>query len=337
MIQYDFFKQRLDKVIQTVIDKNIIIYGCNRGGDYIRWFLEYYYSKKIKAIMDRWELLPIKTVPHLWALYYIYDKDDIIINTTPFSIPDEFTDTGENWKEVLYTKNQIINLWDVLYGNNDLGDGKEFRQITFYDWLEAEYKLDIVKTIQRKYVGTGHGYFPTDFRMIYEGIRQCGINPEYDNVLDIGSGKGSAVIALLACGFRRVGAVEYTQGIYDVLIDNLKKLEISVFENLTVKSEGVSCYLMDASQMKTELDGYNWFFMFNPFSMNVLIKVIDNICESIRRKPRKCFIFYAEPIGHQYILNTGIFECYKQVVSDFSDVSYYAYIYRSKGDLNNEN
>jgi len=327
--QYELFKKKLDERIRPLLDRNIIIYGCNKGGDYVRWFLDYHYHKKPKAIMDRWELSTIHTIPHLWALYYIYDERDIIINTTPFSIADEFQDTGEKWEDVLYADCQIINLWHVFYRQEENHQNREegYPQITFYDWLEAKYGLDIVKTIRRKHVETGHGYFPTDFRMIYEGIDSCGIHPESDRVLDIGCGKGGAVTALLASGFQSVGAVEYTGAIYEVLRDNLSKLEIPVYEKAESPLTGVSCYRMDASEMKMELDGYNWFFLFNPFSMDVVKKVIDNICESIERKPRKCFIFYAEPIGHQYILGTGVFSMYRSVMSDFSDTSYYAYIY----------
>ena len=173
MSQYDLFKSKLDKIIRPVLDKNIIIYGCDTGGGYVKWFLEYYYAKIPKAIIDRWALSPIGTIPHLWAFYYIYDENDVIINTTPFSIMDEFNDTGEDWNEVLYTDAQIIDAWDLFYSKEKykLDDKGEYPSINFYDWIETEYQLDIVSTIRRKYVQSGHGYFPTDFRMIYEGIK----------------------------------------------------------------------------------------------------------------------------------------------------------------------
>ncbi len=40
------FKEKLAQVLSPVLDKDIIIYGYNRSGDFVRWFLEYYYSKK---------------------------------------------------------------------------------------------------------------------------------------------------------------------------------------------------------------------------------------------------------------------------------------------------
>jgi len=338
MAQYDLFKDKLDRMLYPLLDRNIIIYGCNRGGDYIRWFLEYYYSKKTKVVMDRWELSHVRTIPHLWALYYIYDKNDVIINATPYKIPDEFNDTGEDWDRVLYKEDQIIDLWNLFYGKYYDGKGRleEYPQISFYDWLEAEYQLDIVGTVRRRHVQGGHGYFPTDFRMVYEGIRQYGIDAEEDCILDIGAGKGSGIFSFIACGFKKIGAVEYTDSIYQTLKSNLRKAGVSCeehdingMEQAEMSKECVICYQGDAALMKNALDVYNWFFMFNPFSQDVLRQVIDNICESIQRKPRECFIFYVEPIGHQYILGTGLFQCDRRILSDYSDVSYYGYIYRN--------
>lgn len=337
MDAYHVFREKLDHILSPLLEKNIIIYGYNRSGDFIRWFLEYYYSKKIKAFVDRWAFSPANTVLHLWCFYYIYEQEDIILNVTPYCVPDEFNDTGELWSLVKYQEEQIINLWDFIYDANLVLDS-HYPKITYYEWLEVNYNLDLTKTIRRQFVdGNGHGYFPTDFRMIHEGIGHYQINPQQDCILDIGSGKGAAVLSFLAAGFQRIGAVEYTQSIYGTLIDNLEKMgillekrKISSDTDYEIPDYTVFCYQGDAAEMKEELDRFNWFFMFNPFPKEVFDKVLKNICESHKRHPRQCHIFYAEPIGHQMILDTGIFEQSGCVKSDYSDISYYAYIYDSK-------
>ncbi len=334
------FKEKLAQVLSPVLDKDIIIYGYNRSGDFVRWFLEYYYSKKIKAFVDRWEFSPVNTVLHLWAFYYIYGENDTIINVTPYDIPSEFNDTGENWDKTKYRNSQIINLWHMFYTDEDYVPEKDCPGITFYELAENKYRLDITKTIKRQFIeGDGHGYFPTDFRMIYEGIKQYGVDPVKDSILDIGAGKGSAVFSFIAGGFKKIGAVEYTGNIYNVLIGNLNKAGIKYEEKTGVAPlqcnrilDGtIACYNCDASLMSDELDGYNWFFMFNPFPLEILEKVIGNICSSLERKPRLCHIFYAEPVGHQYILDTGIFTQSMGITAGYSDTSYYSYIYDSTG------
>ncbi len=332
---YDQFFAILDSLLRPVMDKNIIIYGC-QGGDFIRWFCERYYQKKVKAIVDRWELSPGITILHLWSFYYIYDQNDIIINTTSKQIEEEFNDTGEDWSKTGYQSDQIINLWSLIYKKNQLNesDGRKW-EISYYDWLEYKYGVDILITIKRKFVKGmhAHGYFPTEFRVFLEGISDHEFSKE-DSILDIGCGKGSGIMALLACGFQTVGAVEYTENIYQTLISNLRKMNIEYIEHMMdsdnqMVREKVNCYLGDASCLKKQLDDYNWFFLFNPFSWEVVQSVLANICNSLKEKPRKAYIFYAEPIGHKLIMDTKMFQIKKKLCSDFSCVSYYSYLYES--------
>ena len=336
---YNEFCGVLDSCLKSTLDKNIIIYGC-QGGDFVSWFYKNYYGKEIKAMVDRWALSPISTILHLWSLYYIYDENDIIINTTSKNIKNEFNDTGEDWERLKYQEKQIINLWDMIYDSAVMENRLE-PEITYFDWLEYKYDIDLLTTIKRKFV-TGmhaHGYYPTDFRIFSEGTSKFDIKEE-DAVLDIGSGKGSAVIALSACGFKHIGAVEYTEDIYRTLVSNLNKMGISTTEysvgsDAKVEIGSVNCYLGDASLMEAQLDNYNWFFLFNPFSWEIVQKVLKNICNSLKRKPRKINIFYAEPIGHHLIMDTGMFRVKAKICSDLSNVSYYSYIYeaiQAKGD-----
>lgn len=330
------FFEILSKNLINVKDKNIIIYGCNRGGDFIRWFLKQYYDISIKAFVDRWELSKVSTILHLWSFYYIYEKKDLIINVTPFNVIEEFNDTGEDWSKTSYQNNQILNLWEKIYGEKWINDRENYPQITYYDWLEYNFKgVDILDSIKRKFT-TGdesHGYFPTDFRIFVDALKDCDIN-ESDAILDIGCGKGSGVISLRAVGFGNIGGVEYTNKIFQKMDLNLNMLG---FPHTNYKSDektycyeqGIKCYCGDATLMEEELDKYNWFFLFNPFTWNVMSKVLNNICKSIKRVPRKVYIFYAEPIGHKLIMETKIFKVKKRICYDYSEVSYYSYIYES--------
>lgn len=334
-IEYKNFFNLLDKYLKGTIDKNIIIYGSNDGGDFIKWFYYKYYHVSVKAVVDRWELSTIGTVLHLWAFYYIWDENDIIINVTPQNIEDEFCDTGEEWNRTYYKKKQILNLWEMVYPHVPAGVNDGYPQITYFDWLEQQMKgVDLLNTVKRKYTAgrDAHGYFPTDFRIILDGLSGYCIREE-DAFLDIGCGKGSGIFALRAGGAKKVGAVEFTESIFNTMIQNLSLLGIP-YETLSsneISSEKTDtiCYLGDASQMKQELDKYNWFFLFNPFAECVMKRVLDNICESINRSPRNIRIFYVEPISHNMILETGRFEVEKEICNNYLNVSYYSYIYKN--------
>lgn len=333
--EYNRFFGLLDQYLNKTIDKKIIIYGSNDGGDFIKWFYLKYYHVNVKATVDRWELSTTGTILHLWGFYYIWEESDLIVNVTPYDIEKEFCDTGEKWKRTRYKKVQVLNLWKMIYPQVSVDTKEVYPQITYFDWIEQQVKgIDLLNPVKRKYT-TGrdaHGYFPTDFRIFLDGLSGYNIREE-DAFLDIGCGKGSGVLALKARGVKKVGAVEYTESIFNTMIQNLALLGMSyekIAANETSSEEkGLVCYLGDASQMEIELDKYNWFFLFNPFSECVMKKVLYNICESINRKSRTIRIFYVEPISHNTILETGKFEVEKQICNDYSNVSYYSYIYKS--------
>lgn len=333
---YKEFFSLLDNCLRETQNKNIIIYGSNEGGDFIKWFYSKYYGVQVKTVVDRWELSTVGTILHLWSFYYIYEENDIIINVTPQDIEEEFCDTGEDWKRTYYKKTQILNLWRMLYPNMSVGKKcVDYPQCTYFDWIEHRVDgVDLLNPVKRKYTAglDAHGYFPTDFRIFIDGLSEYCIQEE-DAFLDIGCGKGSGVLALKAAGVRTIGAVEYTESIFDTMIRNLSLLEIpfdKVDSNEISQNEAeIICYLGDAAQMDLELDKYNWFFLFNPFSECVMRSVLDNICKSMRRRARVLRIFYAEPISHNMILETGKFVIEKRICNDYSNVSYYSYIYRS--------
>lgn len=331
---FEEFYTLLDCLLKNSTKKNIIIYGCGRGGDFIRWFYETYYHKKIKFMMDRWAESPNDIILHLWALYYTYDENDLIINTTCYDIPSEFNDTGECWDDVEYTTENILNLWSVIY-KDPIPNSK--MEITYFDWLEYRNGINLMRTIRRKDTSgkDSHGYFPTDFRFFVDGLKKYEIDKENDMILDIGSGKGSAVFALKAVGFKKIGAVEYTENIFNVMLLNLKKAQYKSKEldiekcRWTFEGEEILCYKGDASLMKEQLDIYNWFFLFNPFSLDVAKKVINNILKSLERRHRKIRILYAEPIAHNYLLSSGRFKSTDCIVSKYGGVSYYMMIYET--------
>ena len=58
-------------------------------------------------------------------------------------------------------------------------------------------------------------------------------------------------------------------------------------------------------------------------------KVIDNILDSLKRKPRRIMIFYAEPICHQLLIDSGYFKMVQKIGSGMGGITYQANIYES--------
>lgn len=329
---------KLDKILSVTINRNIIIYGS--GGEWVQWFYKQFYGIEVKCIIDRWKVDQYEHILHLMSLYYIYDDNDVIINTNPKTKgpENEFNAIGEDWNRVKYSNNQVIDLWDYIYEDNiDKYENIEKYTVSMYDYLEVKNGIEILDTCQRKDVkGIGsHGYYPTDFRLIYEVFVESGLFNKQDIILDCGCGKGASLIGLFECGYKKLGGIEYTDYIYNILVSNMYKMGIDC---VTVKhtdvsdifNKGVVCYLGDATLLSNELDLYNVFFFFNPFSYKLFEIMFENILQSMDRIKRKVKIFYAEPMCHNLIINSGKFKYINSFGSKLGGISYNANVYISR-------
>lgn len=338
---WEEFKKRLDEVLSPIRNKNIIIYGAN--GVFLQWFCERFYNKPVKCIIDRWQNDCYAHVLHLMSLYYIWDEKDVIINVKPAELgpKEEFLAIGEDWTKVLYKEEQIINLWDILY--NDCKE-KE-RDITFYDYAEYKTDVQLLSTIRRSEVKGehAHGYYPTDYRLLYDIFMNSDSFSCEDAILDIGCGKGAGLIALWNLGFHNLGGIEYTDDVFDILTANMEKMGIpkKIYRDEHGQrwvdtgggyfaSSEVRCYHGDAAQMAEALDCYNVFYLFNPFSYYLFSKVFKHIVESIKRNPRIVKIVYAEPMCHSLILDSGYFQLEREIGMNYGGITYNANVYISK-------
>ncbi len=333
------FVKKLDSILNPTLDKQVILFGSSPSSEFLRWFYEVYYGKTIKCIVDRWASDNHDQVLHMMSLYYLYDDKDIIINTLPSKLgPElEFSNIGEDWSKTGYQKEQVIHLWDEFYDIQTMASENR-PGISYYDYLESEKGIDLLTSIRRSEVKgkSAHGYYPTDFRLIYTAFELEQIFKKDKAILDIGCGKGAGMIALQECGFHRIGGVEYTEEIYNTLIQNIQRLDFDyqklAVENASVEEPlraGIHCYLGDASSMLLQLDQFDYYFFFNPFSYELSVSVFRNIIESLKRKPRKVKVFYAEPIGHQFLLESGYFTLEKTLGDKLGGITYYANIYES--------
>jgi len=90
-----------------------------------------------------------------------------------------------------------------------------------------------------------------------------------------------------------MGGVEIHQGLLEVARANLKRGGIS----------NCRLWCCDAAAFK-DYDGFNWIFLFNPFSNLVMEQVITNLVVSAQRVPRKITLLhvnYKNPGSHEIL------------------------------------
>jgi len=144
-------------------------------------------------------------------------------------------------------------------------------------------------------------------------LRELGVGPD-DSILDLGSGKGGALLSISAFPFRRIAGLELSHEMLDIARANLERARVANVELI----QG------DASEF-TDYDGFSYIYMYNPFPCAVLRCVVDGLEASVRRTPRTLTVIYKNPRFHEEIVRNGIFA----LVRRFDHSGHPYFVYRS--------
>ncbi len=147
-----------------------------------------------------------------------------------------------------------------------------------------------------------HGVFyqPTQARTLRKVFKRTNL-PREGAFLDLGCGKGRALILAAEFGYTRIIGVEFSELLCQIAESNLL------------------CYLkrypgpVDFQVIHTDAAEYvipqdvSTLFLFNPFDEVVMASVVRNIEKSLRNHPRKLFIIYRHPLHRNLFDRSGIF------------------------------
>ncbi|HHH76449.1 MAG TPA: class I SAM-dependent methyltransferase, partial [Phycisphaerae bacterium] len=133
-----------------------------------------------------------------------------------------------------------------------------------------------------------------DFR---KAMSLISISREKDVFLDYGSGMGRAVIMAGTYPFARVLGVEVSEKLNDIASDNLQRAKKKL------KCSDIQLTCGDAGTFEVPRD-VTVVYMYNPFRNDLLVKVLDNIYESLRQRPRNLRLIFKntthfEKIAHR--------------------------------------
>ena len=150
-----------------------------------------------------------------------------------------------------------------------------------------------------------HPYEPTPYSVL-ERLADSGLIGKDDVVLDYGCGKGRVGFFLSYRTKAKTIGIEYDHRIYEKALDNQK----------TAKSK--------ADFVLTRAEGYevpadvNRCYFFNPFSVEILHKVMARIIESWYEAPREIFLFFYYPADEyiSYLMTVDELEFYDEIECD---------------------
>ncbi len=169
-------------------------------------------------------------------------------------------------------------VFDIKYGT------KTFR------WTE----LDAMHDVRSENHARGIRYEPTHQRPFHNLMRQLQFPP--DSVfVDIGCGKGRALILAAECGFSRVVGIDFSPSLCDAARDNL-----GIFQQKTDSEITFEVHALDATEYSFA-DADNVIYFYNPFDATVLDKVLDQLEVSLKSAPRTIWLIYHNPLWRDVI------------------------------------
>lgn len=118
--------------------------------------------------------------------------------------------------------------------------------------------------------------------------------------VDIGCGKGKALIIAAEQGFERIVGVDFSSELCQICQENIRR-----YRARTKNRAVIQIINQDAASLDFPADARVFYFN-NPFDAYMFRKVKDKIKESIIVHPRTCLVIYYAPI-HQYVFDSDNF------------------------------
>ena len=147
-------------------------------------------------------------------------------------------------------------------------------------------------------------YEPTPYAVL-ERLANSGLIRKKDVVLDYGCGKGRVDFFLSYQTKANTIGIEYDERIYQSAMENQK----------TVVSKGKSDFILARAEEYEVPSQVNRCYFFNPFSVELLRKVMARIIESYYENQREIFLFFYYPSEEyiSYLMTVDELEFYDEI------------------------
>ena len=152
-----------------------------------------------------------------------------------------------------------------------------------------------------------HPYEPTPYSVL-ERLADSGLIRKDDVVLDYGCGKGRVGFFLAYRTKSKTIGIEYDERIYQDALEN---------QNTAISRIKPDFVLTKAEEYEVSAE-VNRCYFFNPFSVEILHKVMARIIKSWYESPREVFLFFYYPADEyiSYLMTVDELEFYDEIECD---------------------
>jgi len=172
-------------------------------------------------------------------------------------------------------------------------------------WFDRRFGIDTLGTTRDwslRAAPFGIGYQPTKIKRLKNIFRELRINFGDYIFLDLGSGKGRALLIASEFPFKRIIGVELLSEFHLIAERNIR-----AYRSTTQKCSAIESTCCDAKLYQMPSDNMV-LFLSNPFERPIVSKVLTNLRESLQSHPREVYFVYHNPVCHDLIVRSGFLE-----------------------------
>ena len=164
------------------------------------------------------------------------------------------------------------------------------------DWFRG---LDFVTTIEPEEMGYDPKLVvrssPSGNKYLANLLKDIHVTDQ-DTIIDIGCGKGSAMLIMTKFPFSKVDGIELSSRVAEIAGKNFSRL----------KQERCHIFNCDAVTFQ-DFSSYSMIYFYNPFPAVIMRPVIRHIEQSIQNGGREVLVIYNNPACHDVIVEHGVF------------------------------
>jgi len=163
-----------------------------------------------------------------------------------------------------------------------------------YDWDHHVNTTSGAVSWRDRLLGVFHSpYQPTEpalFHEMLEALQQRALDFQEFTFIDLGSGKGRTLLLASDYPFRRIVGVELLPALHQIAQENLQKYSGESQKCFALESICADAAAFSFPAKPTVL------YLFNPFPESGLKRMLANLEQSLRQKPRPVYVLYHNPL-----------------------------------------
>jgi SAM-dependent methyltransferase len=180
----------------------------------------------------------------------------------------------------------------------------------YYDWQHGVNTCGDAKLADLTLVGSNadHGvfYHPAHPKFLREVLNSLKIDFSTYTFVDLGSGKGRALLVASEYPFAEIIGVEFAAELHEIAARNIQS-----YRSKTQRCKNVRSVNLDAAEFEMPATPLV-LYLFNPFRPAVMVPVLHRLQRSLDSHPRDVTMIYAAPFHAGLIEQETALKCVEQ-------------------------